>query len=373
MEQKTTNYKIDDKVILTMLSLATLFLGVTAFKFNTKKDCSSIKFSFRSASSSDFAYVGEDVHFAAQFNYSADNLEWDFGDKTPKDRKSGMFVTHVYKNPGQYIVRLTINGECQEPKNINVNRREDLGKTLYLNPMWPSDTLFAGKEYVFTDNTIGAVTWTWHFEKDEFPRNKQSMPYIFTQAGQYKVTLIINDEFEINRAFKTFTVINPPAMQVKTKDNAPPRYIPTLPQNNPNVGPITPTPNTPTPPENDADGRTVGPGMGDVLDEANKKPALSDAALKGYVLGINSSSGYDGLKKYLYNSNYGKLTILFNNKFITIDQLKGKMEVHQEFGEEFSVSHEVEPKFNSVTQIDIKAKLKKKKGLFGKKEREYPN
>ncbi len=372
MEQKTTNYKFDDKVILTMLSLATLFLGITAFKFNTKKNCSSIKFSFRSASSSDFVYVGEDVHFAAQFNYSADNLEWDFGDKTPKDRKSGMFVTHVYKNPGQYIVRLTINGECQEPKNINVNRREDLGKALYLNPMWPSDTLYAGKEYVFTDNTVGAVTWTWHFEKDEFPRNKQTMPYIFTQAGLYKVTLIINDEFEINRTTKTFTVVNPPTLQVKTKDNAPPRYIPTLPQQNPNAGLPTPTPNTAAAPDN-GEGRTVGAGMGDVLDEANKKPVLSDGRLKGMVLGINGS-GYDELKKYLYNSNYGKLAILFNSKFLNIDQLKENMAMHQEYGEEFSVTHEVDPKFNNITQIEIKAKLNKKKVWIGKdKERKYPN
>jgi PKD repeat protein len=315
--------------------------------------------------------VGEDVHFAAQFNYSADNLEWDFGDKTPKDRKSGMFVTHVYKNPGQYIVRLTINGECQEPKNINVNRREDLGKTLYLNPMWPSDTLYVGKEYVFTDNTIGALTWTWHFEKDEFPRNKQSMPYIFTQAGLYKVTLIINDEFEVNRASKTFTLINPPTSQVSTIDHRPPVFIPTLPNNN-NTGSPATTPTIPTPPDN-VGGIAVGQGMGDVLDEANKKPVLSDGTLKGMVLGINGS-GYDGLKKYLYNSNYGKLTILFNNKFITIDQLKENMEVHQEFGEEFSVTHEVEPKFNSVNQIEIKAKLKKKNRILLKdKEREYPN
>jgi PKD repeat protein len=369
MEQKTTSIKIDDKVILTMLSLAVVFLGITAFKFNTKKKCGLVDFTFRTASVSEFAYSNEDVYFSALHNNGAEKWEWDFGDKSPKDSKSGMFVTHRFKIPGQYIVKLIINGECQEPKTINVNRREDMGNKLYMNPIWPpSDTINAGQDYYFSDATKGAVTWSWYFGTDGFPRNQQSPVYNFPDPGIYKVSLVINDQIDINVVERIFTVLPPKTLTSRpVATNRPVAYTPPPMDPERSNRPINNVPVDTTPV-----GGVVGASITSKLGDQNKPPLISDPTLKGLLLGINGN-GYNELRKYLKNTDYNKCYILFNNRILSIEQLKENIVAQQEFGDEFNVTHIVDPKYNNITQIDIKATLKKKKRpILKDKEREYP-
>lgn len=366
MSQQPASYYLDSKVIHSMLLLSFAALVFMAFRYNNQKPCTIVDFTYRTANKQDAAFTNEPVYFSAVVQNSGE-WQWDFGDKTAIDVKSGPFVTHEYKQPGQYTVRLIVNGDCQEAKTIHVNKRENLGKKLVVRPYWPPETLYAGREYYFGDSTTGANTWSWYFG-DEPRISRQVVAYQFLEPGKHKVILVINDDVENNKVEKVFNVL--PAQNVN----------PVLPrpqggntagnqrnsngnnnnvdiQSNPNTRPLT-----------------------DYIDKGNDKnasgkaPALSDNALRIAVLSI-SGNGYSEIRKYLKNNNFSNCTIIFNNRQISVDQLKENIQVFAQYGDGgLDVKQETDGS-NFIKAIDIKAKLKSK-GKFmglGGKERKFPH
>ncbi len=354
------SYKLDDKVVGAMLIVAALFLGIMAFKYKTKTPCSVVNFSFRTANKENVVYTMEQVYFSSEVKYNADSWEWDFGDKTKPDSKSGPYVTHDYKNPGLYTVRLLINNKCDFARTIAVNRREDKGKKLYLQPLWPAEPLTAGREYNFGDNTSGAVTWSWYFDSEP-KRLQQGVTYLFTEPGQHKVILVINDDLGNNKIEKIFDVKPAPVTN----------SVPIA---------INPPPNAGRPSggggglntEKVINDKLPGKSMEEIAAEAKKIPTVSDQVLKGYLISINGS-GYGDLKKYFKNNSYNNCIFLFNDKNITVDQLKENIIKHNEYGQSFDVKQSINTD-NNIIQIAITAVLKPKSRLIGKdKKREYPH
>ena len=209
MGTNSDNYRIGSKVITAMLACAVFFLLLMAFRYKNTQACPKVDFSFRTANKFDVAYEKERVYFSSEVKSDASEWEWDFGDKTAVDKTSGPYPSHEYANPGVYTVRLTVNGKCQQVKNISVDKRDRSKTKLYLQPAWPTGTIYAGKEYYFSDSTSGAKTWSWYFDKDETKRTKQTVAYQFVEPGEYKVILVVNDDMENGKAEKTFTVIAP--------------------------------------------------------------------------------------------------------------------------------------------------------------------
>jgi|GEM_PF-2967218 len=334
-----------------MLIASFLFLGIMAFKYKTSEECGVVDFSYRT-STKNHIYTDEAVYFSSELKYSADSWEWDFGDKSKIDSKSGPDVNHQYKVPGQYTVRLIINKRCELAKTILVNKREDKGKKLYPLPLWPAEPLFAGQEYNFSDSTTGAVTWSWYFD-DETKRLQKDVKWLFTEVGAHKVTLVLNDDIDNNKITKVFNVL-PPVV----KNSAP---VPRPAGGGGGFG-------GPQPVITD---KPVGDPM-DVIAANPKLPTVSDQVLKGYVLAVNGS-GYNEMKKYFKNMNYANCNILFNDKTITVDQLKENVLAHNQYGKSFDVKQSLNTD-NHIIQIIITAKLKEKYRWIGKdRERKYPH
>jgi PKD repeat protein len=363
-----TSFKLDSKVVISMLLLSTIFLGLMAFKYTTKEKCGVVNFSFRTANKNDIVYTSEKVYFSSELKYSAESWEWDFGDKQKIDSKSGPYVAHTYQDAGQYTVRLIINKNCEFARTINVNKRDDINKKLFPLPLWPAEPLYVGREYNFGDETVGAVTWSWYFDKQ--PKYlQQNITRVFTEPGKHTVTLVLNDNWEFNRIEKVF--------YVKPADV---KYSPIVPQTIPQGGDpgrkkidenINGEGNNELNQNKKIGDKLPGKSLDELADEAKKIPTISDQVLTGLVSGINGA-GYNELKKYFKNNNYGNCTFLFNGRNITIDQLKENVQKHNEYGESIDVKQSTNSD-NKIIQLTITAKLKPKSRWIGKdKNREYP-
>jgi PKD repeat protein len=366
MNNQPASYYLDSKVIHTMLLLSLAALLFMAFRYTNQKPCSFIDFTYRTANKLDAAFTREPVYFSAVVQ-NASEWQWDFGDQSPVDKTSGPFVTHEYKQPGQYTVRLIVNNNCQEARTIHVNRRETAGKKLVMRPYWPPTTLYAGREYYFVDSTAGANTWSWYFA-DEPRISRQSIAYQFLEPGPHKVVLVVNDDIENNRIEKTFTVLPPqktnPLPQPSNRNQAGGNYNRPNQNTGANNGPIQNDPNT----------KPLTDYIGGDKNKAAQAPALSDNALRIAVLSINGN-GYNEIRKHLKNNNFSNCTIIFNNRQISVDQLKENISVYAQYADGgLEVKQETDAA-NFMKAIDIKAKLKSK-GKFmgiGGKERKFPH
>jgi PKD repeat protein len=370
MMNNLTSYRLDEKVIRTMLIVATCFLLLMAFRYTNKKPCGAVDFSFRTANKFDLAYTDEKVYFSSEIKYNAESWEWDFGDKTPTDKKSGPYTTHIYKVPGQYTVRLIINGKCQEAKSINVNKRNSQGKKLYVMPQWPQGpTLLAGTTYNFGDATNGATSWRWYLDDDKLMSTQQRFSYTFTDLGSHKVSLVVNDDMENNLAEQPFT-INAPAVsalpQPKVNDNPPP------------VDKTKPI--TDNPPDADAD-KPLPPSINDKL-KAYVAPTIENETLQNYFL---TGSGYEDIKRSVRDKDFSNCEIYFNGSRITDVQLRDNMIYHNKrmglrgrgdtYGKSIAVTQERVPESegNYIKRIYIKAELRPVKiAGVGVSDRKYP-
>jgi PKD repeat protein len=345
-------YTMDSKVVFLMMFIALIGLFFMAFRYKNKQPCNKIDFSFRTANKFDVAFSNEPVFFSAM-SQGAERWQWDYGDNTPVDKSSGPYPSHIYKKPGVYTVRLKINNECEEIKTININSREKEGKKLVIRVQWPPEPLYAGREYYFTDSTTGAETWSWFFD-NEPKRSRQSLAYQFLEPGSHKVVLVINDGN--NRIERNFNVLpaQTPAASPRSRRNA------TRSTNNNN---------------SDIQEETTAKPLTDYIDNKakaeSKTPMLSDNGLRIAIIGINGN-GYNEIRKYLSNNSFANCTIIFNNRSMSIDQLKENIKVHAKYGKTLTVKQDVDGQ-GYIKSIEITAELKAKNRLIGKdKERAYP-
>jgi PKD repeat protein len=358
MGKSFDNYRIDNKVITASLVLSIVFLAMMAFRYKNTRPCPIVDFSFRTANKFDVAYEKEKVYFSSEVKYDANEWEWDFGDKSPVDKTSGPYVSHEYAASGVYVVRLTINGKCEQVKNISIDKREQTKSKLYLRPSWPPETLVAGREYYFGDSTLGAKTWSWFFDRDDTKRTKQFVKYQFLDTGVYRVILVVNEAQENEKTEMSFRVVAPPQL----KSQQVPDYIDRTPK---------PPPSIPFDPSGGSDDKTVVPVPSP--EDYLKTPALGDGSLKAYILDVNGGGGAS-LKKYLKNQNFDNCSYVFNGKSIKINELGENIKVHAKYGKSLSVKQEVDAKEGFIKMIEITAELERTKGFIGigKKDRKYP-
>ncbi|KAA5533319.1 PKD domain-containing protein [Taibaiella lutea] len=144
----------------------------------------------------DFSYdlglgcVVDTVHF----NNLSDTGKywWTFGDGTfPAD--TTMNPTHIYQDQNFYTVKLIVKNElgCIDSalKVIDITHPINAAFTQ------SADTICLGEgaPVVFTDASTGAITdWNWNFGEGT-PSTAQNPSYIFTQAGNHTIRLIVSD------------------------------------------------------------------------------------------------------------------------------------------------------------------------------------
>ena len=115
--------------------------------------------------------------------------QWDFGDGTPFG--AGPNPMHTYTAAGNFDVELVVTNAfgCTDTmvQTITVNP----------NPVSDFNATTACHTYpnLFTDNSTGAVLWTWDFGDGTAPDNNASPNHVYANPGTYSVDLLVENIF----------------------------------------------------------------------------------------------------------------------------------------------------------------------------------
>ena len=132
----------------------------------------------------------------------ATSWKWDFGDSTAIDTRQR--TLHQYKKPGEYIARLTINGNCSHEKLVTITSiSQQVG---YLPIIDAPNVAFVGDAVYFDAAKEGGESWEWSFgETSRTDALEKNPVYKFKTEGNKKITLIVNGDVE-HPAVKTIYV-----------------------------------------------------------------------------------------------------------------------------------------------------------------------
>ena len=154
--------------------------------------CDSSNYLFRNTSSS-----------TAGSSFTGQSFVWDYGDGSPLDT-TGFTPDrlHRFPGPGTYFVKLTVidNRFCNAPASVI--------DTLRINPLvvaLPAKIALGcvGDTIKFKNNSLGGLTWSWHFGDPSSGANDSSAlfepTHIYNTPGSYTYYLIAYDSTTCNR------------------------------------------------------------------------------------------------------------------------------------------------------------------------------
>jgi PKD repeat protein len=209
MKKKKFNFlsNIDPKIYVIFGIVLLLSLLFLLYQFFRHVDCENANY-----------YVHADeyvVNRVVEFNDNTDGAKswkWDFGDSTAIDNRQR--TIHYYKRPGEYIVKLTINGNCTHEKLVTITSiSQQMG---YLPVIMAPDVAFVGDPVQFSAEKEGGESWEWSFgENASTDALAKSPVYRFKKVGDKKITLIVNGDVE-HTAVKTIYVA-PKTIKAKQK------------------------------------------------------------------------------------------------------------------------------------------------------------
>lgn len=195
------NIKKTDTRIVFFFSII-LLIAIVSFliQFFKHVDCDDVKYYILS----DHSQSEEPIEFYDQ-THNAKSWKWDFGDGSTADSRRHTF--HTYKNPGKYIVTLTINGECTHTRELVLKDKFLLDK-LGTPKIITSKTITVGQSTYLSSISPEAKTWEWGFGEGRGIIETSSNPvYTFSTPGEKTITLVINGDF--SRVAKKVIYVHP--------------------------------------------------------------------------------------------------------------------------------------------------------------------
>ena len=198
---------IDSRIYIVFGIILLLSLIFLLYQYFRHVDCEKANY-----------YIHADdylVNKVVEFNDNtkgATSWEWDFGDSTAIDTRQR--TIHYYKKPGEYIVKLKINGNCTHEKPVTITSISQ--QTGYLPVITAPDVATVGDVVQFSAEKEGGESWEWSFgETASTDALGQSPVYKFKTTGDKKITLIVNGDVE-HTAVKTIYVA-PKTIKAKQK------------------------------------------------------------------------------------------------------------------------------------------------------------
>jgi hypothetical protein len=194
----------DKLIVIAALAVVLIIGAILLFRWMMRDTCPGIV---------DFTVAGEqvagaEISFTDITGTEATSWEWDFGDATPG--ASGNEVNHTYATAGTYKVSLTVNGECQQVRDIEVLapvEMEEVEEERIQVVVKGPKVAYVGEPVTFSDETPGAVSWEWEFsESGEIDSREKKATYTFEKRGPHEVYLAVNGQRG-----------NPPVMVVEVK------------------------------------------------------------------------------------------------------------------------------------------------------------
>ena len=176
----------DRSILLTFSAVCIFGLIISVYKMVDSTNCSQARFEVDQRG----LVAGKIVSFKDQ-TPNATEWEWTFGDSS--ETVSNQEALHVYEYPGEYVVKLQVNGACVAKKKITIKEQKKAVNT----KMYPSfdmpSTAQVGERIRFTDKTEWAEEWEWSFgETLQIDATSQNPTYTYESSGTKTVTLIVN-------------------------------------------------------------------------------------------------------------------------------------------------------------------------------------
>lgn len=156
--------------------------------------------------------VGEELQFQVraepEFNYS---YQWDFGrgEDLVLIRGSGNIVT-TYKNPGQYIVTVTVfNNISSSNTSVVIEVLMPVGPIIIQHNGTKSNNLTLRAPYAFTTSSLASnVTYTWNFGDGNVVTGQNTI-HTYNISGNYIITLTADNTVSRNQTTLPVTVLAP--------------------------------------------------------------------------------------------------------------------------------------------------------------------
>lgn len=149
---------MNPKVYINLGILLLLSLMVFSFQYSRYIDCENAKYIIHS----DEFIVNRVVEFYDN-TVGDKSWEWDFGDRTSVDFRQR--TLHKYKKPGDYIVKLKINGNCVHEKLITISSiSQQIG---YLPIIKSPNVVTVGELISFDADKEDGESWEWSFEEND--------------------------------------------------------------------------------------------------------------------------------------------------------------------------------------------------------------
>lgn len=304
MSKRSSFSRIDENVYFTMAGLCLLGLIIVGFRYAGKTVCGPVKIAVRPGSMQE----NDPVRFSVETK-DAQSITWDFGDGVTVDEKDFQ-TTHIYKQPGRYTIKVTVNGSCEEFAEVKITDKPEVINTGMLPTFIFKDTALINEPVTFEDTSSRSTSWEWRFEKDGpvagFTRKVQ---HRYQFPGRKTITLKVNGRADMVM-YAYIDVIDPKPVETnnnaKAKGNAGnvPKVI--IVPSDPTVPPITiqePGPKQPDPkPDNKPKFKPISPGE-----------------MSGMLMGVNEGSNtFNSFTEFLCNTN---LVVNYEGKSMSFAQL----------------------------------------------------
>ncbi len=179
--------RFDRSIYLFFIAVIVLGILVLLYQWNRKIDCADAVFYVHS---DDYA-VGSVIEFGDKTN-NAKSWKWDFGDGATDFRQVTM---HKYSQPGDYIVKLLINGTCYHEKLVSIGNYDV--NPAYLPIIFSEDVASVGDIIYLEGQKDGGKTYEWSFgESGELDAIGPSVRTVYSTPGTKRITLIVNGDRE---------------------------------------------------------------------------------------------------------------------------------------------------------------------------------
>ncbi|XP_061687147.1 polycystin-1 isoform X1 [Syngnathoides biaculeatus] len=156
--------------------------------------------------------VGEDIRLQVrpepQYTYS---YQWNLGtDEEPLLTYGSGNVLTRYKNPGHYIVTVTVfNNISTSNGSVLVQVQMPVGPIVILHNATEYNYLILREPYLFTTSVSSPdVTHTWNFGDGDLFKG-HSVPYTYNISGNYNITLTAANSVSRNRSILPVAVLSP--------------------------------------------------------------------------------------------------------------------------------------------------------------------
>jgi len=294
---------IDKTVIRFFLAVFFISASVFAYRYSKYEPCKEIAFEIKAK---EFRQEGL-IKFIDQTE-NANSWEWDFGDSTVVG--TGREALHNYKKPGEYNVRLLVNGICEKNELITIKEKRFVLDSTKLAKFTLPSTITVGEVLKVKDSTNNASTWEWRFgETNEANSKEKNAEYTYTEPGLKTVSLVVNGDVKHSTA----------------------KQIDVLPLDEPEdiINPIT-KPKRPLGYDIKAKPKALGSGIKDRPSSGNKPssaPYINDDQFKNKLLLVSARKLKSGNFSKYFCGDLNK-QILVNGKETTFlkfcETIKGK-------------------------------------------------